>query len=69
MYDELPMIGPLQSVVVVKCIQVVQEVSHNYKYLSDRQRKFVAVNTNDIFLRFIYEIGMIFDDDTRMFLL
>ena len=45
--------------------QAVQEVSHNYNNLSAMQRKFVAVNTKDIFLRFIYEIGMIFDDETR----
>jgi len=48
-------------------MQAVQEVSRNYRNLNDTQRKFIAVNTNDIFLRFIYEIGMIFDDDTRMF--
>jgi len=43
-------------------------VSRNYGNLSDEQRKFVAVNTDDIFLRFIYEIGMIFDDETRVYL-
>jgi len=45
----------------------VQELSRNYQNLTDTQRKFIAVNSNDIFLRFIYEIGMIFDDDTRTF--
>lgn len=45
--------------------EAVQEVSHNYNSLSAMQRKFVAVNTKDIFLRFIYEIGMIFDDETQ----
>ena len=49
-------------------MQAVREVSYNYNKLSDIQRKFVAVNPNDIFLRFIYEIGMIFDDDTRTLL-
>lgn len=44
-------------------------MSRNYHNLSSVQRQFVAVNTNDLFLRFIYEIGMIFDDDTRMFTL
>jgi len=51
------------------CIQAVEEVTGNYNKLSDVQRKFLVVNTNDIFLRFIYEIGMIFDDATRTFLL
>ena len=50
------------------CVQAVQEVSRNYSSLTDVQRKFLAVNTNDFFLRFIYEIGMIFDDDTRTLL-
>ena len=49
--------------------QAVQEVSRHYNSLSAIQRKFVAVDTKDIFLRFIYEIGMIFDDDTRTSLL
>jgi len=53
------------------CIQAVEEVSYNFNSLTSVQRQFLVVNPNDIFLRFIYEIGMIFDDDTGtcMFLL
>lgn len=45
--------------------EAVQEVSRNYQNLSSTQRQFVSVNTNDLFFRFVYEIGMIFDDNTQ----
>ena len=42
-------------------------MSRNYLALSDVQRRFVAVNSKDFFFRFVYEIGLIFDDDTRKY--
>jgi len=40
------------------------ELRRNYDRLSPHQRELVAINTRDIIVNFVYEIGMIFDDDT-----
>ena len=49
--------------------QVIQEVRRNYWELSSQQRQFVEINSADLFFRFVYEIGMIFDDDTGAYVL
>jgi hypothetical protein len=47
--------------------QAIQEVRQHYMKLSQKQRDFIAVNTQDFFSRFVFEIGMIFNDDTSEF--
>ncbi|CAD5113271.1 DgyrCDS2450 [Dimorphilus gyrociliatus] len=44
---------------------IIPEIQKNYNLLTQSQRHFIAVNAEDIFLQFIYEIGMIFDDATK----
>ena len=42
--------------------EAIKEIKHNYEELNTKQKEFIRVYSEDIFLRFIYEIGMIFDD-------
>merc|ERR1712083_361784 len=37
--------------------EVIHEVKHNFDRLSERQRKYIAVDPNEIFLSFVYSIG------------
>lgn len=43
----------------------LQEIQNNYADLSMSQRNFLAIKPEDLFLRFIYEIGMMFDDSAN----
>ncbi|GAB1602797.1 uncharacterized protein LOC115232575 [Argonauta hians] len=43
--------------------EALQEIQNNYADLSVSQRSSLAIRPEDIFLRFIYEIGMMFDDN------
>ncbi|XP_029658399.1 uncharacterized protein LOC115232575 [Octopus sinensis] len=43
--------------------EALQEIQNNYADLSYSQRTSLAIKPEDIFLRFIYEIGMMFDDN------
>jgi len=43
----------------------IREIRKNYNELSTKQRQFIKVDASDIFFRFIYEIGMIFDDNSN----
>lgn len=42
----------------------IHEIKQNYEELNDEQREFIRIDPEDIFLKFIYEIGMIFDDSS-----
>jgi len=45
--------------------EATREIQRNYQDLEAEQRQFIRVDPADIFLRFIYEIGIIFDDNTN----
>lgn len=45
--------------------EALEEIKKNYYRLSHDQRKFIAIDTKDLFLKLIYEIGMIFDDESK----
>ena len=42
----------------------ISEIKKNYEELDQYQREFIRINPDDLFLKFIYEIGMIFDDNS-----
>ena len=42
----------------------IDEVKAHYQMLSPQQKEVLAVDPRDLFIKFIYEIGMIFDDQT-----
>ena len=44
--------------------QAVREIKNNYADLSVHQRRWLKVNPEDMMGSFIYEIGMMFDDET-----
>ncbi|XP_074662938.1 m-AAA protease-interacting protein 1, mitochondrial-like [Tubulanus polymorphus] len=44
--------------------QALEEAQHYLSLMSAAQKQQVAVNKDDMFLRYIHEIGMIFDDET-----
>jgi hypothetical protein len=44
--------------------QAIQEIQNNYADLTYQQRKWLRINPTDIIGKFVYEIGMMFDDDT-----
>lgn len=46
----------------------IREVRKNYRDLTPAQRVFIRVDPRDLFFRFIYEIGMIFDDSSSKFM-
>ncbi|XP_046380217.1 m-AAA protease-interacting protein 1, mitochondrial-like [Haliotis rufescens] len=45
--------------------EAIQEIRNSYADLDVGQRRFICVNPRDIFFRFVYEIGMIFDDHSE----
>jgi len=45
--------------------EAVQEIEKNYQQLDLKQREMILVNPTDLFIRYIYEIGIIYDDSTN----
>jgi len=45
--------------------QAIREIHQNYNELSDDQKTLIALKSEDIFYRFIAEVGMIFNDETN----
>jgi len=45
--------------------EAVQEIEKNYDQLEVRHREIIPIDPTDLFLRYIYEIGIIFDDSTN----
>ena len=43
----------------------VIEIKNNYGRLSNNQKSLIAIDLQDIFYHFIYEVGIIFDDSTK----
>jgi hypothetical protein len=56
--------GQFESLEGLVANDAIWELRRSYDSLSPQQRQFVAADPTDFFFRFIYEIGMIFDDDT-----
>ena len=54
----------LNRVLIIDHFQAIPEIRQNYEKLSAKQRDIVAMDPSDVFVCFIYEIGMIFDDQT-----
>ncbi len=42
----------------------INEISAHFQMLSPHQKAIIAIDPKDLFVKFIYEIGMIFDDQT-----
>jgi len=45
--------------------QAISEIRQNYNKLNDTQRQMIALKPEDIFYKIIYEIRMIFNDETN----
>ncbi|KAK6165654.1 hypothetical protein SNE40_022540 [Patella caerulea] len=45
--------------------EAIKEIERNYVYLNNKQKYEIPVKRDDIIHRFIYEIGMMFDDNSN----
>ncbi|XP_064598480.1 m-AAA protease-interacting protein 1, mitochondrial-like [Liolophura sinensis] len=45
--------------------EAIQEIQNNFADLNLEEKRKLSVKASDIFFKFVYEIGMIFDDDTN----
>jgi len=45
--------------------EAINEIERNYRKLGASQKQFIAVNPKDLFIRFVYEVGIIFDEQTN----
>jgi len=45
--------------------EAISEIEKNYQKLETKQKQFIAINPKDLFIRFVYEIGIIFDEETN----
>nr|KAG5713547.1 hypothetical protein BaRGS_024595 [Batillaria attramentaria] len=44
--------------------QAIQEIQNNYADLTYQQRRWLRITPSELIGKFVYEIGMMFDDDT-----
>lgn len=51
---------------VCLCLQAIQEIQNNYADLNYQQRRWLQIIPSEIIGKFVYEIGMMFDDDTGL---
>jgi len=54
--------GGLESLITK---EAVIEIQKNYQELDLKQKEIIVISPADLFLRYIYEIGIIFDDSTN----
>jgi len=57
--------GDFNSLDGLLTTQAIWEIRRNYDQLNAAQKEIIAIKQEDIFYKFIYEIGMIFDDETN----
>ncbi|ESO05479.1 hypothetical protein HELRODRAFT_171110 [Helobdella robusta] len=55
----------LNGLVTREFSKAVEEIKQNYNLLTEGQKKFIMVDPRNIFLKFVYEIGMIFEDKSN----